>query len=75
MTELVEIKIQQGPSRTGKTQRAEAWRLEAPENRRVVEGSWLEAEDLMNEGYEVMLNVLPDSNPLLPSELYNWEKN
>jgi hypothetical protein len=50
---------QQSPPRTGKTTRANAWQKKDPEIRRVVEGDRKEAENLRNEGFDVMLNLLP----------------
>lgn len=50
---------QEGPPATGKSTRGRAWVAEAPENRRLVEGDRKEAEILINQGYDVMLNLLP----------------
>lgn len=55
-----EIIEQVGPPLSGKTVRATAWEAEDPENRRVVDGDRKEAARLAGEGYDVMLNLLPE---------------
>lgn len=55
-----EILVQEGPPRSGKTVRANAWMDKDPENRRVVDGvdkNDKEAKRLANEGYSVVLNI------------------
>lgn len=53
------VLIQQSPPRTGKTVRANAWMAKDPDYRRVVDGDRKEAERLANNGYSVVLNLLP----------------
>lgn len=53
------IYIQQGPARSGKTATAEKWRRAAPACRKVVEGNRKEAQRLADDGYAVVLNLLP----------------
>ena len=54
-----QITEQVGPARTGKTERANAWMADDPENRRVVDGDRKEAQRLADQGYAVILNLLP----------------
>lgn len=54
-----EITEQVGPAQTGKTERANMWMAEDPENRRVVDGDRKEAQRLADQGYAVILNLLP----------------
>lgn len=53
------VHIQQSAPRTGKTKRAESWLGVDPENRRIVDGNRKEAERLANQGFDVILNLLP----------------
>lgn len=53
------IITQMSASRTGKTIRATIWKAGDPKRRRVVEGDRKEAKQLSEEGYDVMLNLLP----------------
>lgn len=51
--------VQQGPPATGKSIRGRAWEAEDPKKRRLVEGDRKQADILINQGYDVMLNLLP----------------
>lgn len=53
------VTIQQSPAATGKSIRAEAWRKEDPESRRVIDGDRNLAEAYAKAGFDVMLNLLP----------------
>lgn len=50
---------QVGPAMSGKTVRANAWMEKDPGNRRVVDGDKKEAQRLANQGFAVVLNLLP----------------
>lgn len=49
--------IQRSGRMTGKTTKANAWKAEAPERRRVIEGDEKLAEAYAKAGYDVMLNL------------------
>lgn len=65
-----------GESRSGKTDRAESWMSKDPENRRVVDLDREEAERLAAQGYDVVLNLIPEKieSDVRPVPLRNREQ-
>lgn len=52
--------IQAGPPRSGKTARAKRWWEFDPHERRIIDGDRAEADRLINQGYDVVLNAMKE---------------